>query len=202
MTTEREHGGSARAFRDDEAFARSLDAEDPLARFRDRFHIPRGGRRRRARLLLRQLAGAAAEARARRGRAGAGRLGAPGGRRALQADDALVLVPRDLPRAGARLVGARPGEVVMMNSLTVNLHLMLATFYRPDGGAVQDPHRSRAVSRRTSTPSQSHAADRRASIPAGAILERGPRAGESALETDDVRGDLEPSAVARSRSSC
>src|SRR5215469_12562308 len=31
------------------------------------------------------------------------------------------------------LTGSRAGEVVAMNSLTVNLHLMMASFYRPEG---------------------------------------------------------------------
>ncbi len=38
-----------------------------------------------------------------------------------------------LTEPAARLVGALPAETVVMNSLTVNLHLMMATFYRPEG---------------------------------------------------------------------
>ena len=33
----------------------------------------------------------------------------------------------------AAVVGALPSEVVVMNSLTVNLHLLMASFYRPEG---------------------------------------------------------------------
>ena len=115
----------------DEEFALRLDKEDPLSERRDLFHIPRRDD-------------------------GTPRIYFCGNSLGLQPRSARGYLEKDLDaweqlavdahfkatspwfsyhelfrEAGGRLVGARPGEVVMMNGLTVNLHLMMATFYRP-----------------------------------------------------------------------
>jgi len=46
-------------------------------------------------------------------------------------DQPWMAYPDRLAGPTARLVGALPEEVVVMNTLTVNLHMMLTTFYRP-----------------------------------------------------------------------
>jgi kynureninase len=84
----------------------------------------------------------------------------------------------------ARLVGAQPLEVVAMNTLTVNLHLLLTTFYRPTRERCKILIEKQAFSSdRYAVASQIrlHGFD-----PSSALLEIGPRAGEEAIRTEDV----------------
>ncbi len=88
----------------------------------------------------------------------------------------------------ARLVGALPHEVVCMNSLTVNLHLLMASFYRPTR------ERHAIVIEDTAFPSDSYAVMSQARFhaphhnfdPAAAIIRLKPRDGESTLRTEDI----------------
>jgi kynureninase len=89
----------------------------------------------------------------------------------------------------ARLVGAGPGEVVCMNTLTVNLHLMMASFYRPTA------ERFRLIIERPAFPSDRYAAESQVRLhgldPGEALVEIGPREGEAWIHDEDVRECLD-----------
>jgi kynureninase len=84
----------------------------------------------------------------------------------------------------ARLVGALPEEVVVMNSLTVNLHLMLVSFYRPKAA------RNKIVVESNAFPSDQYAV--RSQIwyhgydPATSLIEIAPRPRETTIRTEDI----------------
>ncbi|TMR32872.1 kynureninase [Actinomadura geliboluensis] len=94
-----------------------------------------------------------------------------------------------LREPAARLVGALPHEVVAMNSLTVNLHLLMASFYRPAGT------RTRILIEDSAFPSDSYAVAGQAVHhgldPAAAVVRLKPRPGEDNLRTEDVLAFLE-----------
>ena len=78
----------------------------------------------------------------------------------------------------ARIVGALPSEVALLNSLTVNIHLLLASFFRPDG------RRRRILADGPLFPSDRHALTthlaQRGLDPAADLVVIGPREGEHA----------------------
>jgi kynureninase len=118
-------------FSADENFALQLDAEDPLRDFRDKFHLPIG----KAAKPLIYFAGNSLGLMPKSARRivedeldNWAKLGVDAHH---ATDTPWYTYHEALREPTARLVGAKPLEVICMNSLTVNLHLMMATFYHP-----------------------------------------------------------------------
>ena len=176
-------------FQPEEEFARELDATDPLRAYRDRFHIPRtkdgspviyfagnslGLQPKAVRTILDEELNDWAE------------LGVDGhfeGKRPWYSYHELL---RD---AAARLVGALPREVVLMNSLTVNLHLMMVSFYRPA------PGRYKILIEEPCFPSDLYAVKTQLRVhgynPDAALLAAKPRPGEHLVRIEDVEAMIE-----------
>ncbi len=89
-----------------------------------------------------------------------------------------------LRESTARLVGALPHEVVVMNQLTVNLHLLLVTFYRPT------KQRYKIICEAGAFPSDRYALQSQVKFhgfnAADALIELKPRAGEYLLREEDI----------------
>lgn len=84
----------------------------------------------------------------------------------------------------ARIVGALPSEVIAMNNLTVNLHLMMVSFYKPSG------KKCKLVVEAGAFPSDQYAFETQARFhgldPDEVIIELTPRIGEKLLRTEDI----------------
>ncbi|NRB46369.1 MAG: kynureninase [Saprospiraceae bacterium] len=84
----------------------------------------------------------------------------------------------------AEVVGAMPEEVIVMNTLTVNIHLLLGSFYRPT------PNRFKVLMEAGAFPSDQYAVAAQVSKlgfdPQEAIIEVHPREGEELLHTEDI----------------
>ncbi len=93
-----------------------------------------------------------------------------------------------LAEAEARIVGAKPLEVVVMNTLTVNLHLLLISFYRPTAT------RYKVLLEGGAFPSDQYALEGQARLhgldPADALVELLPRPGEHTLRTADIEAKI------------
>lgn len=118
-------------FKKDQLFAMALDAGDPLKAFRERFHIPKhtdgsdtvyfcgnslGLQPKSTRAYIEQELQDWQN------------FGVEGH---FHAQNPWMPYHEFLTAATARLVGAKPQEVVVMNQLSVNLHLLMVSFYRP-----------------------------------------------------------------------
>ncbi len=94
-----------------------------------------------------------------------------------------------LTESMAKVVGAQPHEVVVMNALTVNLHLLMVSFYRPTS------KRYKILMEAGAFPSDQYAMDSQARFhgydPKDAVIELAPREGELTLRTEDIEAYIE-----------
>jgi kynureninase len=173
----------------DREHALALDAGDPLREWRERFVLPHEPDGRELVYLCGHSLGAQPTLAAdyveevmRDWRA----LGVEGH---FSAPHAWVSCQERLAPTLARLAGALEHEVVAMNTLTVNLHLLLVSFYRPAGS------RTALLIERGAFPSDRHAAESQVRFhgldPARDLIEIAPREGESCLRDEDVLAAIE-----------
>ncbi len=94
-----------------------------------------------------------------------------------------------LTEQAASIVGGLPSEVVMMNQLTVNLHLLMVSFYRPT------KQRYKILCEAKAFPSDQYAVQSQAQFHGfsadEAIIEVEPRKGEYAIRSEDILAAIE-----------
>ncbi len=166
------------------ADARALDQNDPLKNFRDEFVFPETHNGQPPMYFAGHSLGLMpkkADAYVNQELKAWGKYGVEGH---FEGDHPWLPYHENITASFARLVGAENEEVVAMNTLTVNLHLLMVSFYRPTQS------RFKILIEANTFPSDKYAVDSQARFhgfdPREAVVEIKPRIGEAHLREEDL----------------
>ncbi|MFT3678746.1 MAG: kynureninase [Ferruginibacter sp.] len=169
-------------------YARSLDHKDSLQQYRERFIAPHF-RNKRAVYFLGNSLGLQpihTEEAIKKIMTAWGNLGVEG---FFLGEEPWLDYPGKIAPMIAKIVGALPAEVVTMNHLTVNLHLLMISFYSPT------PQRYKIICEAKAFPSDQYALQSQAKLhgfdPADAIVEVQPKKGTELITTEDILTAIE-----------
>jgi kynureninase len=170
------------------SFARDKDEQDPLAKYRNEFHFPTFHEngvvyftgnslglqpKRTKEYILQELEDWA-------------KWGVEGH---FDARNPWFSYHELLTNKAAKIVGALDKEVVITHSLTTNLHLLMVSFYRPDG------KRYKILCEGKAFPSDQYALESQVKFhgydPKEAIIEIFPREGEHLIREEDILSSIE-----------
>jgi len=174
-------------FESSKEFARRMDVDDPVGRFRSRFHVPRQADGSESLYFTGNSLGLMPKTAADyvvQELKDWERLGVEGH---MHAAHPWLPYHEFLTSQMAAIIGAKSIETVVMNSLTVNLHLLMVSFYRPTA------ERYKIVIEKGAFPSDQYAVKSHIAFHAlsragtqNALIELIPRTGESILRTEDI----------------
>lgn len=175
-------------FENSQAFAEALDQKDSLASYREKFYIPQGAHRKeqlyftgnslglQPRSVLDHIMVELEDWK---------NLGVEGH---FHGKNPWFHYHKFFNEKAAKIVGAEPKEVVIMNNLTVNLHLLMVSFYRPSS------ERFKIIMEAGAFPSDMYVVESQVKHhgfdPAEAIIEVTPREGEHSLRNEDILAEI------------
>ena len=175
-------------FKNTLSFARALDAQDPLKEFRNAFHFP-NHKGKKAIYLCGNSLGLQPKATQKAIQYELDYWKNHGVEGWFAGETPWLSYHKSLSELAAPIVGAKPEEVIIMNTLTVNLHLMLVSFYRPTA------KRFKILMEGGAFPSDQYAIESQIRWhgfdPLVAIVELTPRQGEDCLRTEDIVQTIE-----------
>jgi kynureninase len=175
-------------FQNSQQFAQSLDAADSLKNFRERFIIPKHNGKNAIYFLGNSL-GLQPKTTSTYINDVLAQWAQWGVEGFFMGDDPWLHYHQKLAAPMAKVVGALPHEVTLMNALTVNLHLMLVTFYQPNG------KRNKILCEAKAFPSDQYMLEThvksRGLNPDEIIIEVAPREGELTIREEDIVATIE-----------